>query len=93
MMHHPPADFVHQRALNSSVKSSYPTLKMQLRFPKADNVLAIFVKLHLQTMRIMPRACETLKTFNVNPWIFKLPHKTIFYFSKKGSPKHWQALY
>ena len=40
-----------------------PSLKMVVRMPVRDNVIAIFIKLHMQSERIVRRAAETIITF------------------------------
>ena len=48
-VYEPSAHFVHQCTLDASVEGFQPTLEVVVRIPEANDVVAVFVKVHLQT--------------------------------------------
>ena len=59
-VYQPSTHFIHQCGLDTSMKSVQPTLEIGMWLPKANDVIAIFVKFHFQAKRIARAASKTI---------------------------------
>jgi hypothetical protein len=73
---YPTANFVHQCRLDASMKGVQPALEIGVRFPKADNIVAIFIKFHFQAKRVARTAGKTVVAllFHACVWVLYLFH-------------------
>ena len=72
----PSAHFVHQRGLDASVEGFQPALEVVVRIPVANDVVAIFVKLHFQAKRIVGATGKAVVSlfFQSDVWVSDLFH-------------------
>jgi len=72
--HHPRGALVDERGLNAAMQRVYPTLVVGLRFPEADDVVAILVELHFHAQRVIGAAAKAVVSLFVYPVILNLSH-------------------
>ena len=73
--HHPRGTLVDERGLYAAVQGVNPSLIVSLRFPKTDNIVAIFIEFHLHAKRIVRAASKTVVALLVYPMILDFSHR------------------
>lgn len=70
----PTADFVGQRRLDAAMQRIHPPLKLRARMPAADDLFALFVKLHAEAPFAVRVTTETSVSLHAPPRIDNLLH-------------------